>query len=121
MEADSKPMTTSRDLAEQWAKWFAALGDANRILIVQLLASAPEPMSVGEITNRLAIGQSTVSHHLAKLSEVGFVLVDRVGTSTLWRVNDHCLQLFPQAAEAVMGHPVSPQSARCPDNRQGRR
>lgn len=60
-------------------------------------------MTVGEITERLDVGQSTISHHLARLAEVGFVLVDRVGTSSHWRVNENCLSCFPSAAEVVMG------------------
>ena len=56
-----------------------------------------------EITDRLDVGQSTVSHHLAKLGAVRFVFVERVGTASHWRVNDACLQCFPSAAEIVMG------------------
>lgn len=60
-------------------------------------------MSVGEITERLDVGQSTVSHHLAKLAEVRFVLVERVGTSSRWRHNEACISAFPSAAEVIMG------------------
>ena len=60
-------------------------------------------MTVGEITDALDVGQSTVSHHLAKLADVGFVLVDRVATSSRWQVNTACLAAFPSAAEMVMG------------------
>ena len=44
-----------------------------------------------------------MSHHLAKLAAVRFVLVDRIGTASYWRVNDACLRCFPSAAEIVMG------------------
>ncbi|MGH9053780.1 MAG: ArsR/SmtB family transcription factor [Acidimicrobiia bacterium] len=77
-------------------------GDPSRILILHLLATSGRPMSVGEITAALDIGQSTVSHHLKKLSEVGFVLVEHVGTASLYRVNDRCLECFPSAAQLVM-------------------
>lgn len=60
-------------------------------------------MTVGEITDALDVGQSTISHHLAKLAAVGFVMVDRVGTSSRWQVNTSCLAAFPSAAEMVMG------------------
>lgn len=96
--------TIDRDTATEWASWFAALGDPTRVLILHLLSVEQRPMTVGEITERLDVGQSTVSHHLAKLAEVRFVLVDRVGTSSLFRVNDACLSCFPSAAEMVMGH-----------------
>lgn len=92
-----------RAQAEQWASWFSALGDPTRVLILHLLSTEQRPMTVGEITERLDVGQSTVSHHLAKLAEVSFVLVDHVATSSLWRVNTRCLECFPSAAEMVMG------------------
>lgn len=98
----------SRSNAEEWASWFAAIGDPTRVLILNILSTASANMTVGEITERLDVGQSTVSHHLAKLADVGFVLVDRVGTASFWRVNQHCLSRFPSAAEIVMGN-VNPE------------
>ena len=95
--------TIKRETAEEWASWFRALADPTRVLILHLLANAEEPMSVGEITDRLDVGQSTISHHLAKLAEVRFVLVDEHGASTLWRVNTDCLVCFPSAVDVVMG------------------
>lgn len=38
-------------------------------------------MMVGEITERVPIGQPTVSEHLKLLAEVRFVLSERKGTS----------------------------------------
>ncbi len=60
-------------------------------------------MTVGELTERLDVGQSTISHHLAKLADVRFVLVDQRGTSRLWRINTNCLTCFPSAVDVVMG------------------
>ncbi len=96
-------MKVRRETADVWARWFRALGDPSRILILHLLATARRPMAVAEIVERLDIGQSTVSHHLKVLAHTGFVLVDRSGTSRLYRVNDRCLECFPSAAEVVMG------------------
>jgi DNA-binding transcriptional ArsR family regulator len=96
-------MEVARDQAETWASWFRALGDPSRILILNLLATAARSMSVGEIVDELDLAQSTVSHHLKVLSEVGFLLVDREATSSWWRVNERCLACFPSAAEVVMG------------------
>jgi DNA-binding transcriptional ArsR family regulator len=96
-------MTVERDQAETWASWFRALGDPSRIVILNLLATTGRPMSVGEIVDELDLAQSTVSHHLKILGEVGFALVDRQVTSSWWRVNERCLACFPSAAEVVMG------------------
>jgi DNA-binding transcriptional ArsR family regulator len=96
-------MEVDRTEAETWASWFRALGDPSRILILNLLATADRPLSLGEIVDRLDLAQSTVSHHLKILAGVGFVVVDREATSSWWRVNDRCLSCFPSAAEVVMG------------------
>ena len=69
-------MDVAREQAETWASWFRALGDPSRILILNLLATAGSARSVGEIVDELDLAQSTVSHHLKILGEVGFVLVD---------------------------------------------
>ncbi len=95
--------TLEREQAAEWACWFQALGDPTRVLILHLLSSAATPLTVGQITEAIDVGQSTVSHHLAKLAEVRFVLSERVGTSSLWRVNGACLAAFPNAAEMIMG------------------
>lgn len=96
-------MDISRDEAETWAGWFRALGDPTRILILNLLATEARPMSVTEIVEALDVGQSTISHHLKLLGDVRFLLVDREGTSSWWRINNICLECFPTAAELVMG------------------
>ena len=86
-----------------WATWFRALSDPTRIVILNLLAAAGEPMSVAQIVDAVDVGQSTVSHHLKVLGDVRFLLVEHEGTSSLWRVNARCLECFPTAAELVMG------------------
>jgi DNA-binding transcriptional ArsR family regulator len=96
-------MSVDRASAEVWASWFRALGDASRVLILNQLASARLPMTVGEIVDAVDVGQSTVSHHLKMLTDTGFVLVERRGNTSWFRVNERCLEVFPSAAEVVMG------------------
>ncbi len=96
-------MNISRDDASTWASWFRALGDPTRVLILNLLATSGRAMSVAEIVDAVDVGQSTVSHHLKILGDVQFVLVDREGTTSWWRMNEECLDCFPTAAELVMG------------------
>ena len=96
-------MDVSRDSAVVWASWFRALGGASRVLILNRLAVARRPMTVGEVVDAVDVGQSTVSHHLKVLAETGFVLVERRGNTSLYRVNERCLACFPSAAEVVMG------------------
>ncbi len=110
-------MKIDRTQAEVWAGWFAALGEPTRILILNLLATAGRPLSVGEIVEGLDVGQSTVSHHLGILAETCFVLVEPVGNSRLYRINERCLTCFPSAAELVMGQ--GPTAAPWRDNAAG--
>lgn len=96
-------MNVDRASAEVWASWFRALGDASRVLILNELATVRRPMTVGEVVDAVDVGQSTVSHHLKVLADTGFVLVERRGNASLYRVNERCLKVFPSAAEVVMG------------------
>jgi DNA-binding transcriptional ArsR family regulator len=95
-----------RATAAEYASWFRALADATRVQIVSLLARRGQPMTVGAITAEVQVGQSTVSEHLKVLAGVRFVLAERQGTATYYRVNDACVQCFPSAADIVMGRPV---------------
>ncbi|MDV9191304.1 metalloregulator ArsR/SmtB family transcription factor [Streptomyces sp. SR27] len=96
-----------RSVAESYATWFKALSDRTRVQILNLLALATGPMSVGEIVERVGVGQSTVSHHLKLLADVRFVRRERRGTSMLYSINVACVACFPSAADAVMGRPAA--------------
>ncbi|MGH9291485.1 MAG: ArsR/SmtB family transcription factor [Acidimicrobiales bacterium] len=105
-----------RQLAKAYAGWFRALSDPTRVQVLALLARQPGPLSVGELTTRLPVGQSTVSHHLAVLVAVGFVQARRQGTSSLYAVNPACVECFPTAADVVMGRrPPQLAEAGCND------
>ncbi len=96
-------MTLDRATAKVYSRGFASLGDPTRMLVLHTLASGGRPMSVGEVVEGVDVGQSTVSHHLKLLEEVGFVVAERRGTKTYFHVNESCLQCFPSAAALVMG------------------
>ncbi|MHB1582957.1 MAG: ArsR/SmtB family transcription factor [Acidimicrobiales bacterium] len=96
-------MEIDRDSAEVWASWFRCLGDPSRVLLLNCLATAGTPLTVGELVDRVDIGQSTVSHHLKVLAATGFVHSERRANTTLFRVNEKCLERFPSAAELIMG------------------
>jgi biotin carboxylase/DNA-binding transcriptional ArsR family regulator len=92
-----------RDTAQAYARWFHALSDPNRVLIVRFLAQQHQPVPVGVIVEHLGIAQPTVSHHLKILSQVRFVTRRRQGTNILYAVNPACEVGLPSAADAVMG------------------
>jgi predicted transcriptional regulator len=58
-------------MSEELVTFFKALADKNRLKIVGLLAE--KPYSVEELATLLDLKPPTISHHLAKLLEVGLV------------------------------------------------
>src|SRR5512133_1848397 len=58
-------------MSEELVTFFKALADSNRLKIVGLLAD--KSYSVEELAELLQLKPSTVSHHLARLSEAGLV------------------------------------------------
>lgn len=58
-------------MSEELVTFFKALADSNRLKIVGLLAD--KSYSVEELAELLKLKPSTVSHHLARLSEAGLV------------------------------------------------
>ena len=64
---------------------FAALGDATRRAIFELLAEGPRP--VGEIANQLPVTRPAVSQHLKVLKEAGLVIDRQAGTRRLYQLN----------------------------------
>jgi L-amino acid N-acyltransferase YncA/DNA-binding transcriptional ArsR family regulator len=89
--------------AATYAEWFACLAEPTRVRLLHTVATAGHATTVGELTGQLGISQSTCSHHIRKLAEVGFVLLRKEGTATLVSVNPECCTGLPHAADAVMG------------------
>ena len=100
-------MTTpmlGKDEAVGDAEWFAVLADATRVRLLHALSTSRSgAMRVGDLAAALGISQSTCSHHVELLRRVGFVVVDKVGTTSLVAVNAACCTGLPHAADVVMG------------------
>ena len=62
---------------KQYQTFFKALADANRLKIIGLLAQ--HPCTVEQLAALLNVKPSTVSHHLARLSEAGLVRAEAGG------------------------------------------
>ncbi|GAA4873880.1 helix-turn-helix domain-containing GNAT family N-acetyltransferase [Saccharopolyspora cebuensis] len=92
----------SADDATTYAEWFARLGEPMRVRLLHAVAAAGST-SVGALAERLEISESTCSHHVRKLAEVGFVLLHEEGTATRVSVNQACRTGLPHAADAVLG------------------
>ncbi len=101
--------------AQTYAEWFATLGDPTRVRLLHTLASsASGSMRVGDLATALGISQSTCSHHVRRLAEVGFLVVDKVGTASIVSINQACCTGLPHAADVVMG--TMSQRPCCPED-----
>lgn len=103
--------------ATTYAAWFACLADPTRVRLLHQVATRPSGITVGELAEALGIGQPTISHHVRKLADVGFVNVHKDRTSTVVMVNPACCTGLPHAADAVMG--VLTQRPCCPTDLPG--
>jgi predicted transcriptional regulator len=79
-------MTNSND---ELVIFFKALSDSNRLKIVGLLAQ--KPYSVEELAALVGLKPSTVSHHLAKLSDVGLVHARTESYYNVYQLNKETL------------------------------
>jgi L-amino acid N-acyltransferase YncA/DNA-binding transcriptional ArsR family regulator len=100
--------------ADTYAEWFACLAEPTRVRLLHAVATSPRGMTIGALTEILGISQSTCSHHVRKLADVGFVRVQKERTATLVTINTACCAGLPHAADAVMGL-LAPRPC-CPDD-----
>lgn len=75
---------------EQLLRFFKSLADANRLKIVGLLAQ--QPYSVEQLAALLRLSPSTVSHHLARLSDAGLVSARAESYYNVYRLETKSLE-----------------------------
>lgn len=63
----------SEEEAAGTAELFRALGDPARVRIVNVIATAGEPVCACFFNDSLGLSQPTVSHHLKKLTDAGLL------------------------------------------------
>jgi len=76
-----------------------ALADDSRLTLLQLLNLGER--SVGDLAEQVNLGEPTVSHHLARLREVGLVNLRMAGNQRFYRVNASGLALFKLLAAEI--------------------
>jgi len=92
------------EVASTYSEWFGSISDPTRLKLLHAVAtSASGSLTVGDLAEQLGISQSTCSHHVRRLSEVGFLIVERVGRTSVVSVNQSCCTGLPHAADVVMG------------------
>lgn len=77
-------------MSDELVTFFKALSDANRLKIIGLLAQ--QPYSVEELAALLDLKASTVSHHLAKLSQVGLVSAKTESYYNVYQLDEKALE-----------------------------
>ncbi len=75
---------------EEWVSFYKALADANRLKIVGLLAQ--KPYSVEQLAALLDLKPATISHHLARLAEVGLVSAKTESYYNVYRLEEKALE-----------------------------
>ena len=70
-------------------RFLKVLADESRLKMLGLLAD--QEWSVGDLAKVLRLKEPTVSHHLAKMHELGLVSVRAEGTSRFYRLNGETL------------------------------
>lgn len=85
--------TLSIDEAVGLERLFKALGDRNRLRILNCLLQADgEAVCVCEFQPTLGIAQPTVSHHLKQLVEAGLLEREKRGTFAFYRLKPGALE-----------------------------
>ncbi|GEO69717.1 ArsR/SmtB family transcription factor [Levilactobacillus acidifarinae] len=100
-EPSSDPALPSDSELRPVLSIFKAISEPSKMRIILLIAH--QSLSVGEITNRLDISQSAVSHHLQTLRQLNLVTNVRVGREMHYQVTDqHVLQIFELTRKHVL-------------------
>ena len=78
------------DVDASWAEGTAGLmktlSDPTRLTMVASLWKAEEPICICDFTAGLELSQPTISHHMAKLKEIGLVEADKQGIWMYYRL-----------------------------------
>jgi predicted transcriptional regulator len=77
-------------MSEELVSFYKALADSNRLKIVGLLAR--QAYSVEELAALLNLKPSTVSHHLARLTQVGLVSARTESYYSVYRLEEKALE-----------------------------
>lgn len=75
-----------------YALIFKALGDSNRLLIVQMLSGGDK--CACKLLEKFDITQPTLSHHMRILQECGLVNVRKEGKWSHYSLNENTLKCF---------------------------
>jgi ArsR family transcriptional regulator len=82
-----------------------ALADPTRFGVLREIVAAGE-VSCGELAERVAVGQPTVSHHVRILAECGLIDTRRSGQYSFYTARVETLDGYRRGLEAAFGTPT---------------
>ena len=89
----------SDEEAQASAALFRTLADPARIKIVNLLATSNEPVCACEFEPALGLAQSTVSHHLKKLTDAGLLEREQRGKWAFFSLRPEAVERLAVVAD----------------------
>ncbi len=97
------------DQHEQTLRMLKALADESRLALLWLLRDSER--TVGDLAEGVNLGEPTVSHHLARLREVGLVTLRMAGNQRFYRINESGLATFKRLAAEIEQLRPAPERA----------
>jgi len=94
----------TEDEAQATAELFKALSDPHRVKIINLLATAGEPVCVCDINAHVDLAQPTISFHLKKLAAAGLVTRERRATWAYYSLDDSAMKKLSTVVQIKKGN-----------------
>ena len=106
MKAQPNPLVRldSEETVVQVADVFRLMGDPTRLRVI--LICLIEPISVGDIAERLALSPSLVSHHLRLLKAARVLRGERRGKQIFYSALDEHIRCVTEDMVAHVGEPL---------------
>lgn len=106
MKAQPNPLVRldSEETVVQVADVFRLMGDPTRLRVILICLS--EPISVGDIAERLALSPSLVSHHLRLLKAARVLRGERRGKQIFYSALDEHIRCVIEDMVAHVGEPL---------------
>ena len=89
----------SQEEAEATADVFGVLSDPARVRIVNLIATAGEPVCACNLNEPVGLAQPTVSHHLKKLVESGLLEREQRGRWAYFSLREDAVEKLAAVAD----------------------
>src|SRR2546427_12629352 len=104
MEVVQRGAVLSQSSLRELRSYYRALGDVNRLRIVQILVTEGE-QPVSELARRLRISQPLMSWHLRRLRRAGIIRMERLGPEVrCWFARGRAAEADPPGV-VVLGIP----------------